>query len=217
MNGTPVTDPPVVLHGDARLLLHEDAIGAILHGLRIAHPKLFVFGSFDVPLGEVRPPISIPTPHNAPPVIVNYRVDISEVHVDLPPASADYHSFPNPHVLQNQEAALFSRIIIDLAGDPPSTWREQFALLVWMHTALTSLTDEGIIFRLLRVALRIVNVQDLGILNACTHILNQYLASAVVAVRVPIGRVMNSKVFGATLDDIALQLNAGDVQVSISR
>jgi hypothetical protein len=213
MPASPLIDPPIVDARELRLLCDQDGLSAILSGFRLARPDIFIHGSFDTT--PASPPLSLAIPFDGQ-MVINYRIELDELAIDLPPSDKTFHGFPNPFTLASQEAALFSHILIDIAGNPATAWREEVVIDAWLRVKMLPLqTDGTLVFELTDAMVQIPGVMLPALVHIANHVLHSYLQAAVPQVRVPVGNMLKSDIAVIQLQDIGLGLNAVDVHADL--
>jgi hypothetical protein len=211
-SGTPSLNPPLVTVGSARLLVHENAIGAVISGFKTARPDLFLVGSFNVP--DPKPPINLPKPGGGASVL-DYRFEITDFGFDISPADQVINGFADPFTLSSQQVAVYLGVAIDLAGSIPQKWSERLVLMIWVNAQLNAIQDDALTFSILDARVALDQVNNVALLSIFSHLLVDFLSTTIGALKIPIKFPMGQLgTIAATA--VTLGLDALDVQAVLS-
>ncbi|TIQ28742.1 MAG: hypothetical protein E5X48_31020 [Mesorhizobium sp.] len=183
VSSTPSLTPPIVTAGNARLLLHENIIGAIFFGLKRLSPNLFLIGSFNVP--NPVSPIVLPKPGGGE-LRVNYRIELSTFGADITPSDQVFDGFSNPFYLAGDELAIYTAIIFDFAGNPPSTWSDRLLIRTWLKLRVKLLSSGQLTFSLIDVNIAIDDIKNSSLIHIINMILLGLLDTWALTVSVPV-------------------------------
>jgi len=216
MPNTPSVDPPIVTRDDARMLIHEAAFASVLAGMKKAFPQLFLYGSFNVPPSSQHDPISIPSPTGGVDVVINYRIDLDDFAVDLAPADITVGSFLDPFNLGPGNAAVYSQVTIDLAGNPVSAWQVRVTVQIWLECSISLGSDGWLNLQLLDASLHIDQVSNSSLIAALNHVVHDYLQTVLPQLRLPVTPLVTNQWMSISPTALLLQLDAADLSFKIT-
>ena len=207
MANTPSLNPPLVTSGSGRLLLHENVLGALFVGYKLARPDLFIRGSMNV--DQPTPPLAIPKPGGGT-AYLDYRVELASFGFDIVPADQTFDGFSDPFGLSSNQTALYTSIKADFQGHVPVEWSDRIVVRAWLQCEL-AWTSNQISFALKGVQVSIdglTNSSFLHIINmVLTDVLNSFILYINVPTSMPLGDLGN-------LSIASLQLHLDSVDCS---
>lgn len=213
---TPSIDPPLAPSSDARLLVHQGVLSSVIRGLHASRPWLFIYGSFDIPkYGTKKNPIELPAPNGGAVILLNYRIELAELEVDLAPSDLSVGGFANPFALASEEVAIYATVFLDVAGEPSTLWRDRVTVRAWIRCDLPPIHQGIITFRLTDVRVEIDGMNNHPLANILNHIFHDYFGTIIPKFEFPIGNLLQSDMFKAELVSLHIDLNAADAKANL--
>jgi hypothetical protein len=192
--------------------MHENAIGAIISGYKIAKPDLFVVGSFNVP--SPKPPIDVPKPGGGT-TAIEYRFEITKFGCDVSPADQTFDAFADPFALASQQIGIYVSVALDLAGSAPQNWAERIILMIWVEVQANPIQHDILTFSIKDTRVAIDQVQNAALLSIFSHLLTDYLSTVISDIKVPVNFPLG-QLGSLTATTVTLGLDALDVQAQLS-
>lgn len=205
MANTPSLAPPLVTSSSARLLLHENVLGALFIGFKKARPDLFVCGSTGV--SNPTPPIAISKPGGGT-AYLNYKVELTSFGFDVVPTDQSFDEFANPFDLSSDQIALYASIAADFEGEVPVEWSDRIVVRAWLRCQLTW-TPSQISFTLEAVQVAVDQLANPSMLHVINMILSDVLDAFVVYVKIPTS-IPVGDLGSLSVDSLQLHLNCVD-------
>jgi hypothetical protein len=210
MSNTPSLTPPLVTSGSARLLLHENVLGALFVGYKRAQPDIFRSGSMDVSVPN--PPIAISKPGGGT-AYLDYRVELVSFGFDIVPADQTFDGFVDPFSLSSNQVALYASIIADFRGKVPVDWSDRITVRAWLQCQL-GWTEGDVSFSLEAVRVSIDQLENSSLLHIINMVLSDVLDAFVVHIKIPTSMPLG-ELGRLSITSLQLHLNSIDCSANL--